>query len=293
LTLQETATAIRDSIREQVGVPVTVGIARTKTLAKLFSDSAKPFGARVALDKPEVDALLKTIPIQEISGIAGRRARKLEPWNIRTCLEFAKADRRLIRSLLTSSGETLWWELNGEPSMAIQVDRPRQQALSRGGSLWVATGRPVVLWAWLVRNLERLIAELEYHDVCTGRLTVWVAYTSGQAGLGRERLTVPTQRFDSLLEAARRCLRRAWIPRASATRMQVFAEDLSSKERVQYGLFDTPSESADGIAQVKRAVNERFGRPILRSGATLPIPHVYNDMANSYDICDIRGKFCF
>ena len=49
---QRYAEMIRDKIMEAVGVPVTVGIARTKTLAKLISDSAKPFGARAVLDRP-------------------------------------------------------------------------------------------------------------------------------------------------------------------------------------------------------------------------------------------------
>src|SRR5436309_3505488 len=50
LSLQETAEALRDRIWQTVGVPVTVGIARTKTLAKLISDTAKPFGALAVLD---------------------------------------------------------------------------------------------------------------------------------------------------------------------------------------------------------------------------------------------------
>src|SRR4051812_36317587 len=45
-TFQDLATSLRDTIWERVRVPVTVGIARTRTLAKLISDSAKPFGAR-------------------------------------------------------------------------------------------------------------------------------------------------------------------------------------------------------------------------------------------------------
>ena len=59
---------------------------------------------------------------------------------------------------------------------------PLHKALSRGGSFGEATAEPVVLYAWLVRNLERLIEELEYHGVRAGRLTVWVAYKNGQVG---------------------------------------------------------------------------------------------------------------
>src|SRR4051812_46204590 len=70
-TFEETARAIRDRVMERVGVPVTVGIARTRTLAKLISDSAKPFGARAVLEPGAVEAMLAALPVTEITGIAG------------------------------------------------------------------------------------------------------------------------------------------------------------------------------------------------------------------------------
>jgi nucleotidyltransferase/DNA polymerase involved in DNA repair len=104
---QAYAGLIRDRIMEIVHVPVTVGIARSKTLAKLISDSAKPFGARAVLDRDAELKLLAPLPVTEISGIAGRRERTLMPWGIATCLDLAMADRRLIRQLLTATGEAL------------------------------------------------------------------------------------------------------------------------------------------------------------------------------------------
>jgi DNA polymerase V len=292
-TLQETAESIRDRIWEVVRVPVTVGIARTRTLAKLISDSAKPFGARAVLGPAAEEALLAALPVTEISGIAGRRAARLAPWGIATCLDLARADRRLVRGVLTASGEALWWELNGEPIFPIHDRRPIHKALSRGGSFGDATADPIILYAWLVRNLERLIEELEYHALCAGRLTVWVAYKCGRVGVGSLSLALPSDRFDLLLDAARPCLRRAWLQRESATRMHLIAERLVPRTPAQLGLFDPPAARAEAVARLKRAVNERIGRFALRSAATLPLGPIYHDPANSYDICDIRGKICF
>ena len=97
----------------------------------------------------------------EITGIAGRRAARLLPWGIRTCLDLARADRRLVRSLLTATGEALWWELNGEPGAADPPAAARSTRCCRaGGSFGESTADPMILYAWLVRNLERLIEEL-------------------------------------------------------------------------------------------------------------------------------------
>jgi nucleotidyltransferase/DNA polymerase involved in DNA repair len=292
-THQEWAEVIRDRIWEQVRVPVTVGIARTRTLAKLLSDASKPFGAKAVLDEVGETALLDGRPVTEIAGIAGQRQKLLLPWNIRSCLDLARADRRLIRKLLTATGEALWWELNGDPVLPLHPERPMHKVLARGGSFGEATDDPSVIFAWLVRNLERLVEELYYHEVRTGKLTVWVAYRHGEARQGQSSLPSPSERFDLLLDAARPCLRRAWIPRAAANRMHLLAERLVPKGRAQLGLFDVSHDRAEAIARLKLAVNERHGRFVLRSAATLPLAPIYKDPANEYDICDVRGKIFF
>ncbi len=290
---QRYAEVIRDRIMEAAGVPVTVGIARSKTLAKLISDSAKPFGAKAVLDRAAEVTLMASLPVTEISGISGRREKRLFPWGIATCLDLANADRRLVRSLLTASGEALWWELNGESVLPILPRRVPHKRLSRGGSFGESTDSPTVLYAWLVRHLERLIEELEYHEVRTGRVMTWVGYRDGRAGEGHAGLEAPSDRFDVLLDAFRPCLKQAWIPRATASRMHLFAEHLTPRGASQMGLFDGAGDRAEKVAEVKREINARHGRFMLRSAATLPLAEVYRDSANGYDICDVRGKVCF
>jgi nucleotidyltransferase/DNA polymerase involved in DNA repair len=292
LSLQETAEALRDRAWRELRLPVTVGVGRSKTLTKLISDTAKPFGA-LALLGPEAEAeLLARRPVSDITGIAGRRAASLARHGVHTCLDFARADRRLVRMLLTVTGERLWWEANGEPAQPLHTERPPHKVLSRGGSLGEVTADPDRLWGWAVRNLERLVEELEYHAVQVGRLAVYLGRRAGPGAGGEARLGVPTDRFDLLLEAAWLALRRAWGGWA-VDRMHLVASRLQYPRAVQPGLFEPPAERAEAVARVKRAVNERVGRFVVRSGATLYVNDVYRDKAQSYDICDVRGKMCF
>jgi hypothetical protein len=126
--------------------------------------------------------------------------------------------------------------------------------------------------------------------VLTGRIAVWVGYRDGRAGEGRASLQVPTNRFDVLLDTYRPCLRSAWIPKTLASRMHLFAEELTPDSPRQLGLFDREDEDAMAI---KQAINQRHGRFALRSAATLPLVPIYADSANGYDICDVHGKMCF
>jgi hypothetical protein len=215
------------------------------------------------------------------------------PHGIFSCLDFALADRRLIRDRLTITGEGLWYELNGEPIYPLQTRRPPHKALSRGGSIGEPTADPLRVYGWLVRSLERLIEELEYHLVCTGKLSVWLQYRDGQSRAGDVRLMSPTARFDLLLDAAKRALRQAWVPRVLVNRLHLVATELRLPGHVQTSLFDPPLERSHALATLKREVNAKIGRFALRSGATLFMNEIYHDEASDYDICDVRGKLCF
>jgi DNA polymerase V len=164
LSLQQTAEVIRARILELVGVPATVGIARSRTLAKLISDTAKPFGAMAVLDPDAERQLLATHPVTDICGIAGRRAARLQPYGINTCLDLAMADRRMVRSLLTIAGEAIWWELHGQPVQHLRANRPLHKMLSRGGSLGESTADPLRIHAWLVYRYDA-----SSYDICDVR----------------------------------------------------------------------------------------------------------------------------
>ena len=289
----EITRAIQQDILKRTRVPVTIGVARTRTLAKLFSDTAKPFGVRIVVGLEEERAALATVSVVEITGIARRRALRLAARGIHSCLDFANADRRLIRSLLTKTGEDLWWELNGVAATPIRPDRPARQFLSRGGSIGGASGDPDVIRAWLARNAERLVEELEFYEVKAGRLVLELHFHEADGAAANAPLTGHTDRFDLLLEAVTVAFGRCWRLGLVVTHMHLIAGDLRRPGFTQPGLFDPPAEPAGAIARVKREANERAGRFAVRSGATLFLPEMYRDQSHSFDICDVRGKFCF
>ncbi len=291
---QHAAAAVRDRIRERTGLPVTVAIARTRTLAKLFSDTAKPNGCVAVTDIDHERALLARLPLTEISGIGRRRGDRLAPYGINTCLDLADADGGLVRRLLTATGHDVWLELNGRPANPINPARIPHKMLGRGGSLGGAVRCPHLLFGWLVRNLERLIEELQFHRVRAGKLSVEVVYKDAPGGYADAPLESATDRFDLLLDAARPALRQAYRPHAAATHLHLLATSLRRGQGEQLNLFRPPCPKLEALAEVKRAINEQVGRFAVRSGATLYLPReIYADPAHSFDVCDIRGKVCF
>jgi DNA polymerase V len=292
LSYQQTAERVREHVKQTTGLPMTVAYARSRTLAKVFADTAKPFGAIGVEDPDHETELLAKIPVTEIAGIAGRRAKRLALYGIKSCLDFRNASGLLIKSLLTIAGHDLWRELRGQNVTPIRPKRPRQQMLARGGSLAGRVDDPFVLYGWLVRNLERLIEELEYHEVRPSALTVTLAYREDDATSLTVPLSVPTDRFDLLLDAARRGLKHCWRSGGTATHMHLIASGLR-RSPWQQSLFDPLDRRMEIIARTKREINQNLGRWIVRSGGTLWANDWYRDPANEHEVCDIKGKFCF
>jgi DNA polymerase V len=289
---QSTAELVRDHVKRTAGLPMTVAFARTRTLAKLFADTAKPNGAVAVEDHDHETELLAKLSVTEIAGIARRRAARLEPYGIRTCLDLRNASGLLVRSLLTVTGHDLWRELNGFRVTPIRPSRTPHRMIARGGSLAGRVSDARNIYGWLVRNVERLIEELNYHEVRPSTLTIWMAYHDADAGVGVVPLAVPSDRFDILLNAAKQGLAQAYRSGKIATHMHVIASDLR-RGPWQASLFDPPDPKLDAVGKVKREINQHYGRWKLRSGSTLLANAWYQDPANEHEVCDIRGKFCF
>ena len=292
-TLRDAALALQQQILAKVKVPVSVGVSRSKILAKLASDAHKPFGCLVLLETEEIDALLRELPVTEITGIAERSRRRIEPYGIKTCLDFARADRRLIRRLLTKRGEDLWWELNGNPVIPILTSRPGHKALARGGSLGKATADPNRLNGFVIRNTERLIEALDFHHLYCEQLGMDLGFKDGTGSCYRFSLPEATADFRVLVPVAQQLLGVVWYNGKPVHYMHVIAERLCQRRQYQQGLFAQPHPKWAAVAKVKRVINQKHGRFVLRSAATLTLNDLYADPATSYDICDIYGKTCF
>ena len=112
-------------------VPVSLGIAPTRTLSKVANKYAKKYPAYngcclIDTEEKRIKAL-QTFEVADVWGIGRQYAKKPEKYNIRTALELANAPRAWVREQLTVQGERLWYELNGECAVDIDdLDVPKK-----------------------------------------------------------------------------------------------------------------------------------------------------------------------
>ena len=136
-TPEQIAVRLRAAVRERVGLPVTVGVARTKFLAKVASGVAKPDGLVVVPADREL-AFLHPLPVECVWGVGAATARRLQAWNVRTVGELAAlSEATLVAMLGRAAGRHLSALAQNRDLRRVEPGRRRgsigsQRALGRG-----------------------------------------------------------------------------------------------------------------------------------------------------------------
>ncbi len=122
---------MRTHVLKWTGIPVSVGMAPTKALAKAANRIAKKFTERtggsyvIDTDEKRIKAL-KWLPLEDVWGIGRRQAVKLKAAGMRTAYDFTQADREWVRKNMTIVGVKLQDELNGIPCMEMNPVEKKQ-----------------------------------------------------------------------------------------------------------------------------------------------------------------------
>jgi DNA polymerase-4 len=136
-TPAQIAVRLRAAVRERVGLPVTVGVARTKFLAKVASGVAKPDGLLVVPPEREL-AFLHPLPVECVWGVGPATARRLQAWNVRTVGELAAlSEPTLVAMLGRAAGHQLSALAHNRDFRRVEPGRRRgsigsQRAIGRG-----------------------------------------------------------------------------------------------------------------------------------------------------------------
>ena len=122
--LEETAQEIRRLIKQWTGIPVSIGIGPTKTLAKVANRQAKKYTTSNVFDIRDQsvrDEILKKLPLEEIWGISTRWGRRIRKIGINTAYDLTQANARHIRKTISIVGERIHHELNGVSCIGIEA----------------------------------------------------------------------------------------------------------------------------------------------------------------------------
>jgi DNA polymerase V len=143
-------------------LPVSVGIAPNKTLAKIANRRARKLNLGVfeLTDKPSINAVLAETPVNEVWGIGYKSAQKLNALGIKTALQLKNADRRRVRNLLSVAAARIAAELDGEICLSLELAPPPRKSVtcSRSFGTLVESFEELneALYEYLVKAAEKM-----------------------------------------------------------------------------------------------------------------------------------------
>lgn len=240
---------IRRTVRQWTGIPVSVGIGPTKTLAKLANKLAKKSpkagGVLDLTGSPWLDEALRRTNPEDIWGIGRRTAAKLKKAGITDALALRDADLDWIKTVFGVDGLRTIYELRGEPCFDLD-DHP---AAKKGITVSRGFGRPVTALDELCEATALYVArageKLRAEGLAAGVLSVFIT-TSRFIEKSKRYLNcrsipldVATDDTAELLAAAMQALRQIYREGFEYKKSGVILTDLVPAGRIQPGLFDT------------------------------------------------------
>jgi len=268
---------LRAEVLRLVGLPVSVGLAQTKTLAKLanhFGKKRPEFGGVCplhALEEPERRRLLASTAAAEVWGVGPRTRRALEGLGIRTALQLAQASPADIRRRFSLTLERTVRELNGEPCHSLMAGPARRKQILSSRSFGSLIGELPPLEEACASFARRAVEKLRDQRLLAGSVTAFLRTNPHREDLPRHfpGLCVPLPPTDDLrpiTAAALSALGRIWRPGHAYQKTGVILGDLVPLENRQGELFEdarAPARSSALMEAVDR-VNRTFGRGSLK-----------------------------
>lgn len=286
------AAEIQNVMKKKTGLPVSVGISLNKTLAKMASDKDKPLGTKVVL-KDGLEDFLRESLASEVSGIGARLENRLALVGIKTAFDFVSKDRAFIKSILHRPGECLWYELNGHLILPVRNERPQRKSISRGGSLSGVKKDKNIIFAFLVRNMERLVDSIVAQKIEVKKLVLLIISSSGNVFKGEVLLSDYTSSFTLIFAEFKKIFLRIFNELYSYSGLHLIAEEIRGLYLKQLNLFDFETVKLKKISTIKEKINAKFGVFALRMADTAYINDVFADDANNFEVSDMDKKFCF
>ena len=277
-SLTDYGRSIRSTVLTWTGIPVSVGIAETKTLAKIATriakTSEKADGVLDLTMSPYRDAALAITDVEDIWGVGRGYSRVLRGVGINNALELRDAPEGLIKKTMGITGLRMLRELRGVscypleqgplPPKEITVSRSFKHPLKDGADVGEAVA------AHASRGAEKLReAHLEANVLAVFLMTNPYSTESGYFNMKTVRLPFATSDTPELIAQARSGLNEIYREGYLYKKAGVIFRDLTADSRTQTTLFaPNRKEHSRKIMEVFDRINKRFGRDSVRYAAT-------------------------
>lgn len=262
---------VREEVVKRVGIPVSIGVAETKTLAKYASSVAKKGSGVYILDAKTWEAEAKNVPCGTIWGIGRQTTEKLRKLNILNVKDIKDIGMSFMRNEFGIAGERLYMELSG---ISVYEQNPSEDSFQKS----IMSTRSFEKNITDLKTLESAVGyhvlhvaeKLRTEESAASKMTVYIRPSrhGAYAHLGHGKvifLPIPTSDTSVLLKDAVEAVRTLYEKGVPYKKAGVVVSGLIPNEYVPTSLFESPKHrSISAIDTLTDDINKRFGKLTLR-----------------------------
>jgi len=283
MNLLNYAQQIRHAVIRWTGIPLSIGIGPTKTLAKIANRIAKKNpkynGVFNIINHPECDKILDSIEVGDVWGIGPRYSKLLRKHNILTALQLRDTSDNWIKENLTVVGLRTVWELRGKPCIELEKAPPAKKCITSSRSfgeavetldkLKEAAASYMTRAAAKLRNQHSLASFIQIY-VTTNRFKDVPQYSKSLT----IKLPIPTASTSELVRTANRALDKIYKTGYKYKKTGVILGGIISDKQMQPDLFMTLYSDSQYSKLMKTIdeINSRWGRYTVKL-ATIGFKH--------------------
>ena len=269
---------VKKAIHQEVGLTASVGVARTKLVAKIASDLRKPDGL-VVVKPGDEEAFLRPLPISRLWGVGAKSAAALSEYGVRTIGDLAALPPDLLVRRFGKHGASL-----GDRARGLDADpvgnRDAAKSVGHEHTFDVDTSDRDVIERTILAMSEGVAGRLRDSHVRASTVTVKIRDTSFRTITRQRTLSEPTDLTEPIFRTALELAR----PEVRGLKIRLLGVTASGLgERDQLSLFEADDPRRRRVTEAADTVRHRFGeRAITRArlvGSRLPAPFEHDPLS--------------
>ncbi len=273
--------AVREAILRWTGLPVSIGIAPSKTLAKLASERGKKLsqlgGVLNLVDNPDKGAYLSSVAVQDVWGVGWRLGPKLRAQGIGNALALSQISPRRAQQLMGIRGRQLVAELGGVSCFPLELEHQKPKTILRSRTFGQDTANPHIVEAALASFATTAAFRLRRSHQLTATAGFFLdtnRYKPGFRRWNKEiRYHAPTADTGQIITSVIQLLRETFLTHTMPEihRAGIWLGDFVPDSQLQtdvFGEVDTARHAqSNARMQALDSINQRFGTQTIRYAA--------------------------
>ena len=273
--LDRFASHLRKTVKQWTGIPVSIGVAPTKTLAKVANHMAKRLpdnsGVCILAKEETIEYCLKKLPVEKLWGVGRRYALFLRSWGINTAWDLRRMPEGWVKDNMTVVGLRLQKELKGEPCIPLENQPQKKKEICTSRSFGTMVTELDELKQAVSMYATRCAEKLRTQNSCTNLVEVFLHTNPFRPDLPQYknvrfvRLPVASNSTLNVVQAALRGLRSIYRAGYQYKKAGVIVSGLVPSNTIQYNVFHSTDEDRHmRLMTAMDKVNDREGRDVLR-----------------------------